>query len=111
MKTRNDVEDTVSRGLFNSIGCSYDDLFSTMGFEASLTSVEEDERSQTTQERSGDSNLFSLTSGLKPLKDSYLISSQSNLNAPIFQMFPELEGYTGLIFVNLLFFLSHSFIF
>ena len=36
-----------------------------------------------------------LVQGLKPLRDKFLISALSGMSAPILQMFPELEGYTG----------------
>ena len=37
----------------------------------------------------------SLVLGLKPMRDKYLIVVLSRMSAPIAQMFPELDGYTG----------------
>ena len=36
-----------------------------------------------------------LVAGLKPMKDRYLLVSLNRMTAPILQMFPEVEGYTG----------------
>lgn len=40
-----------------------------------------------------------LVQGLKPFRDRYLIISLSKMTAPIMQMFPELEGFTGKIYI------------
>jgi hypothetical protein len=37
----------------------------------------------------------SLVLGLKPMRDKFLLVALSRMSAPIAQMFPELEGYTG----------------
>jgi hypothetical protein len=37
-----------------------------------------------------------LVGGLKPLRDRYLAGALSRMNAPVNQMFPEMEGYTGM---------------
>jgi hypothetical protein len=39
----------------------------------------------------------SLVSGLRPLRDKYLLAVLSRMSAPILQMFPELEGYTAAV--------------
>jgi len=109
IKSRAEVDtntSSASRGLFSSIGCSYDDLFATMGFDSgpSTASVNDVEGSKalhddTNHNHANNADLLTLTSGLKPLKDTFLINVQSTLNAPIYQMFPELEGYTGLMMI------------
>jgi len=35
--------------------------------------------------------------GLKPIRDRYLLITLSKMSAPIMQMFPELEGFTGML--------------
>lgn len=95
---RHEFDSAASRVLFSSTGCSYDDLFTNMGFDSGhLTSSKETENSPSVASRQDGFEAFTFTSSLKPLKDSFLINVQSSLNAPIFQMFPELEGYTGSI--------------
>lgn len=40
----------------------------------------------------------SLVAGFKPMKDRFLLNSLNRMTAPIMQMFPEVEGYTGICF-------------
>jgi len=42
-----------------------------------------------------ESKEHSLVQGLKPMRDKYLLGVLAKMSAPIAQMFPELEGYTG----------------
>ena len=44
---------------------------------------------------SKESKEHSLVQGLKPMRDKYLLGVLAKMSAPIAQMFPELEGYTG----------------
>lgn len=44
---------------------------------------------------SKESKEHSLVQGLKPMRDKYLLAVLAKMSAPIAQMFPELEGYTG----------------
>jgi hypothetical protein len=38
-----------------------------------------------------------LLSGLRPIRDRYLLGALSKMNAPILQMFPDLDGYTAAV--------------
>ena len=60
-----------------------------------------------------------LVGGLKPLRDRYLTGSLSRMTGPVLQMFPEMEGYTGMyksifmlmlmFMLTLIFMLMHEF--
>lgn len=46
----------------------------------------------------GDASEQGLVAGLKPIRDRYLAGVLNRMNAPILQMFPEMEGYSGGLF-------------
>ena len=50
-----------------------------------------------------------LVGGLKPLRDRYLTGSLSRMTGPVLQMFPEMEGYTGIFMCILTFLVTFSF--
>ena len=42
-----------------------------------------------------------LVAGLRPFRDRYLVGVLGRMTQPILQMFPEVDGYTGIYFISL----------
>ncbi len=40
--------------------------------------------------------------GMRPMRDRYLLITLSKMSAPIMQMFPELEGFTGMMMITMM---------
>ena len=69
----------------------------------------ESSHSSNIKSNSKESKEHSLVQGLKPMRDKYLLGVLAKMSAPIAQMFPELEGYTGTCNATPLF--AHKFLF
>jgi len=39
---------------------------------------------------------------MRPIRDRYLLITLSKMSAPIMQMFPELEGFTGIMMMKVM---------
>jgi hypothetical protein len=109
-------------GMFGSLQWSQDDLLNSVSAQ-STRSRQPHTRSAHTKDRRGEGSAETedassarldsqsqsageqllvrepkehhLVLGLKPMRDKYLITALGRMSAPIAQMFPELEGYTG----------------
>jgi len=111
-------------GMFGSLMWSQNDLLgsafgpASSAFSVSAAQSKRDMASRSSKHRSNNSNTdfdseerspvgdgassasrdpkeHSLVLGLKPMRDKYLVTALARMSAPIAQMFPELEGYTG----------------
>ena len=107
-------------GMFGSLQWTQDDLLNSLGAYSSKgrlpyprSAYPKERLVSGTAEAEGDSNgrldsqsggeqllvrepkEHHLVLGLKPMRDKYLITALGRMSAPIAQMFPELEGYTG----------------
>lgn len=65
------------------------------GVEDDNSGAGESSHSSNIKSNSKESKEHSLVQGLKPMRDKYLLGVLAKMSAPIAQMFPELEGYTG----------------
>lgn len=88
-------------GVFGSLQWSQDDMLGIMsrktltsGSVAAVAVGAAGVGAAVVGREEGDSD-YKLVTGLKPLRDRYLITALNRMSAPIHQMFPELEGYTG----------------
>ena len=109
-------------GMFGSLMWSQNDLLgsafgpTSSAFSVSAAQSKRDAASRSAKHRNTNSNFdsedqspvgdgassvsrdpkeHSLVLGLKPMRDKYLVTALARMSAPIAQMFPELEGYTG----------------
>jgi hypothetical protein len=108
-----DADDTMTRpaGMFGSLLWSPQDLLAAAGggrggVRSALTlgprSGDETQSAdragmslRTNDHNSVQEKEHGLIQGLRPMRDKYLVLALQRMSAPIAQMFPELEGYTG----------------
>jgi hypothetical protein len=67
------------------------------GWAEPLSGLHSRERDAHRGEGVGYSEETGLLAGFKPIRDRFLINVLNRMNAPIFQMFPELDGYTAAV--------------
>jgi hypothetical protein len=96
--------------IFDSLSWSYDELFQSLGLgrrnssnnSLHLSDFYERDQIKYDNGKELDDSVdidYGLIICLKPLKERYLLNVLTRANEPIYQMFPEVEGYTGIIVI------------